>query len=136
MTKFTFVFLMGIIAICLIYCVVMCAVLVHHYCKLNAEYKKVKNELRDIQNYTELKKLDATYKKEPKTITEEDLKKMADEGKFDRVRWELSRNVLNSQKAIDKDFNNAISSIKTKEEKDVIGNVWFPKNKEGTNDKN
>ena len=49
MTKFTFVFLMAIIAICLIYCVVMCAVLVHHYCKLNAEYKKVKKELKSIE---------------------------------------------------------------------------------------
>lgn len=102
MTKFTFVFLMAIIAVCLIYCVVMCAVLVHHYCKLNAEYKRVKSELMDIQNYTELKKLDATtYNKE--AITEEDLKKMVDEGRFDRVRWELSRNVLKPQKAIDKE---------------------------------
>lgn len=114
MTKFTFVFLMAIIAICLIYCVIMCAVLVHNYCKLNTVYKKVTRELKDIQYYTELKKLDATYKKE--AITYEDLKKMVDDGKFDRVRWELSRNMLNSQKVIDKDFNNAISAIKTKED--------------------
>lgn len=91
MTKFTFVFLMAIIAICLIYCVVMCAVLVHNYCKLNTEYKKVTRELK---------------------------------------------NVLESQKAIDKEYSNAISAIKTFEEKDAIGNVWFPKTKEDANDKN
>lgn len=114
MTKFTFVFLMAIVAICLIYCVVMCAVLVHNYCKLNAEYKKVARELKDIQADICLKNLATTYKKE--AITDEDLKKMVDDGKFDRVRWELSRNMLNSQKVIDKDFNNAISAIKTKED--------------------
>lgn len=96
MTKFTFVFLMAIIAICLIYCVVMCAVLVHNYCKLNTEYKKVTRELKDVQ-----------------------------------------ADVLKSQKAMDKEYSNAISAIKTMEEKDVIGNVWLPKTKGDThNDKN
>lgn len=95
MTKFTFVFLMAIIAICLIYCVIMCAVLVHNYCKLNTEYKKVTRELKDIQ-----------------------------------------ADVIKSQKATDKEYSNAISAIKTFEEKDIIGNVWFPKTKEDANDKN
>lgn len=91
MTKFTFVFLMAIIAICLIYCVVMCAVLVHNYCKLNTEYKKVKKELKDIE---------ATYKKE--AVTDEDLKKMVDDGRFDRT-YLVRADVIKSQKATDKE---------------------------------
>lgn len=100
MTKFTFVFLMGIIAICLIYCVVMCAVLVHHYCKLNAEYKKVTRELKDVQADICLKNLATTYKKE--AVTDEDLKKMVDDGKFDRT-YLVRADVLKSQKATDKE---------------------------------
>lgn len=49
MTKFTFVFLMSIIAICLVYCVVMCGVLVHYYCKLNTEYKKLMQEVKSLE---------------------------------------------------------------------------------------
>jgi hypothetical protein len=88
----------------------MCAVLVHNYCKLNAEYKKVTRELKDAQ----------ADNKEP--ITDEDIKKMVDDGKFDRT-YLVRADVLKSQKAM--------------EEKDVIGNVWLPKTKGDThNDKN
>lgn len=128
MTKFTFVFLMAIIAICLIYCVVMCAVLVHNYCKLNAEYKKVKKELKDIQADICLKNIEATYKKE--AVTDEDLKKMVDDGKFDRTYLVRANINPSKKKDIDNRCDYAISAIKTMEEKDVIGNVWLPKTKE------
>lgn len=100
MTKFTFVFLMAIIAICLIYCVVMCAVLVHNYCKLNTEYKKVTRELKGVQADICLKNLATAYKKE--SITDEDIKKMVDDGKFDRT-YLVRADVLKSQKATDKE---------------------------------